>query len=195
MDEDGELVERLRARDERAFAALVDRYHPAMTRLAQNFVPNADAAADVVQETWLAVVRGVDRFEGRSSFRTWLFRILVNRARTIGAKERRAVPVDVREPAVDPRRFTRDGHWSEPPVAWPEDVDDRLTAAATAKHIRAAIADLPEGQRDVVMLRDGEGLSASEVCAVLGLTEGNQRVLLHRGRSRVRQALEEVVTA
>ena len=193
MDEDGELVERLRARDERAFAALVERYHPAMMRLASNFVPNSDAAADVVQETWLAVVRGVDRFEGRSSFRTWLFRILVNRARTVGAKERRVVPVDVSEPAVDPRRFTRDGRWSEPPVTWPEDVDDRLTAAVTAKRIRAAIADLPEGQREVVMLRDGQGLSASEVCAVLGLSEGNQRVLLHRGRSRVRQAVEEVV--
>lgn len=170
--------------------AVVERYHPAMTRLAATFVPNKAVAEEVVQETWLAVVRGIDRFEGRSSFRTWLFRILVNRARTIGTRERRSVPVAVDDEAVDPRRFSSDGSWSEPPVPWPDDVDDRLAAAATARRIRAAIDRLPDGQRQVVTLRDGEGLSAPEVCEILGITEGNQRVLLHRARAQVRSVLD-----
>jgi RNA polymerase sigma-70 factor (ECF subfamily) len=193
VDEDGELLARLRARDERAFVALVERYHPAMIRLASTFVPSTAVAEEVVQETWVAVVRGIDRFEGRSSLRTWLFRIVANRARTIGAKERRSVPVDTGGGAVDPRRFTSDGQWSAPPVPWPDDVDQRLAATANAKRVRAAIAGLPEGQRQVVTLRDGEGLSAPEVCEILGLSEGNQRVLLHRGRSHVRKLVEDVV--
>jgi RNA polymerase sigma-70 factor (ECF subfamily) len=193
VHEDGELLARLRARDEGAFVVLVQRYHPAMIRLATTFVPSAAIAEEVVQETWVAVIRGIDRFEGRSSLRTWLFRILANRARTIGAKERRSVPVDTGEGTVDPRRFTSDGRWSEPPVAWPDDVDERLVATANAKRIRAAIAGLPDGQRQVVTLRDGEGLSAPEVCEILGLTEGNQRLLLHRGRSHVRRLVDDVV--
>jgi RNA polymerase sigma-70 factor (ECF subfamily) len=161
--------------------------------VAASFVPSAAVAEEVVQDTWLAVVRGIDRFEGRSSFRTWLFRILVNRARTTGVRERRSVPVAVDDHAVDPRRFASDGRWSEPPVPWPDDVDDRLAAAASAKLVRAAIARLPDGQRQVVSLRDGEGLTAAEVCDVLAISEGNQRVLLHRGRSTVRRALDEMV--
>lgn len=193
MDEDGELLARLRARDEGAFVALVERYHPAMIRLASTFVPSTAVAEEVVQETWVAVVRGIDRFEGRSSLRTWLFRILANRARTIGAKERRSIPVDTGEGAVDARRFTSDGQWSAPPAPWPDDVDERLVATANARRVRAAIAGLPDGQRQVVTLRDGEGLSAREVCEILGLTEGNQRVLLHRGRSHVRKLVDDVV--
>jgi RNA polymerase sigma-70 factor, ECF subfamily len=195
VDEDRELLGRLRARDEGAFVALVERYHPAMIRLASTFVPSQAVAEEVVQETWLAVLRGIDRFEGRSTFRTWLFRILVNRARTTGVRERRSVPVAVDDHAVDPRRFASDGQWSTPPVPWPDDVDDRLEAAATAKRVRAAIAALPDAQRQVVTLRDGEGLSASEVCAILELTEGNQRVLLHRGRSAVRRAIDAELVA
>jgi RNA polymerase sigma-70 factor, ECF subfamily len=187
--DDLELLDGLRAGDEQAFIVLVGRHHEAMVRLASTFVP-VDAAEEVVQDTWMVVVRGIDRFEGRSSLRTWLMRIVVNRARTTGGKERRTPPVADVERAVDPSRFDRAGAWAVPPVPWVEQADDRLTADAAAPLMRSALRDLPTLQRQVVSLRDVDGLTSREVCDVLDITEGNQRVLLHRGRSRLRQALE-----
>lgn len=187
MDDAG-LLEGLRSGDEEAFRLLVSRYHASLLRLAQTMVPSRAVAEEVVQDTWLGLLRGLDGFEGRSSLRTWLFHILVNRARTTGARERR--PVASAGPAVDPGRFGPDGEWADPPVPWPEEVDDRLVAAQLAARIRPRLDELPDMQRQVVTLRDIEGLGADEVCDLLGLTEGNQRVLLHRGRSRLRGMLE-----
>jgi RNA polymerase sigma-70 factor, ECF subfamily len=186
--EDAELVTRLRSGDEDAFRFLVDRDHCALLRLAQTMVPSRAVAEEVVQDTWLGLVRGIHAFEGRSSLRTWLFHVLVNRARSTGVSERR--PTIGTSPSVDPNRFGPDGGWIDPPVPWPDEVDDRLAAAQLAERIRPRIEELPAMQRQVVTLRDVEGLSAEEVCDLLGLSEGNQRVLLHRGRSRVRGMLE-----
>ena len=190
MDDDAELLDRLRAGDEQAFVVLVRRHHDSMLRLACSFVPSLAVAEEVVQDAWMGVLRGIGGFEGRSSFRTWLFRILVNRARTAGVRERRSVAVGDAEAAVDASRFDETGGWSAPPEHWIEDVDDRLRAGKMADRIRSAIEELPARQREVVTLRDVEGLSSNEVCEVLEITDGNQRVLLHRGRSRVRQVLE-----
>ena len=186
--EDVELVARLRSGDEAAFRFLVDRYHTSLLRLAQTMVPSRAIAEEVVQDTWLGLIRGIHHFEGRSSLRTWLFHVLVNRARSTGVSERR--PTIGTGPSVDPDRFGPDGGWTDPPVPWPDEVDDRLVAAQLAEWIRPRLEDLPDMQRQVVTLRDVEGLSADEVCDLLGLTEGNQRVLLHRGRSRLRGMLE-----
>lgn len=188
--EDAELVERLRAGDEDAFRLIVERYHPSLLRLAQTMVPSRAIAEEVVQDTWLGLVRGIGAFEGRSSLRTWLFHVLVNRAKSTGARERRPAAGITAGPAVDPSRFAPDGSWADPPVPWPEDVDDRLVADELARRIRPKIDELPDMQRQVVTLRDVHGLDAPEVCALLGLSEGNQRVLLHRGRSRLRGMLE-----
>ena len=185
-----DLLQRLRAGDEQAFVVLVRRYHDSMIRLACSFVPSRAVAEEVVQDTWMGVLRGIGGFEGRSSFRTWLFRILVNRARTAGARERRSVAIGDAGPAVDQSRFDAAGAWVAPPEQWIEDIDDRLRAGKMAHRIRSAIEELPSRQREVVTLRDVEGLSSDEVCHVLEITDGNQRVLLHRGRSRVRQVLE-----
>jgi RNA polymerase sigma-70 factor (ECF subfamily) len=194
MESDDELLARLRNGDESAFLALVGRYNASLIRLARTFVPSDAVAEEAVQDTWLGVVRGVDRFEGRSSFKTWLFRILVNRARTAGVREHRHVPVDPSEPTVHPDRFDRSGSWAEPVAPWEPDVDDRLVAATWGPALFAAVDALPERQREVVVLRDVEGLASTDVCAVLGITEGNQRVLLHRGRSRLRAALDTELT-
>jgi RNA polymerase sigma-70 factor, ECF subfamily len=188
--DDADLVLRLRGGDEEAFRYLVERYHTSLLRLAQTMVPSRAVAEEVVQDTWLGLVRGIDRFEGRSSLRTWLFHVLVNRARSTGAHERRPTMGITAGPSVDPSRFGSDGGWADPPVPWPEEVDDRLVAAQLAGRLRPLIDELPDMQRQVVTLRDVEGLSAQEVCDVLGLTEGNQRVLLHRGRARLRGMLE-----
>jgi RNA polymerase sigma-70 factor (ECF subfamily) len=188
--EDAELVTRLRAGDEAAFRLIVERYHPSLLRLAQTMVPSRAVAEEVVQDTWLGLVRGIKGFEGRSSLRTWLFHVLVNRAKTTGVRERRPTTGLTAGPAVDPSRFGPDGAWADPPVPWPDDVDDRLDAKQLADRIRPCIDGLPEMQRQVLVLRDVEGLSAAEVCELLELSEGNQRVLLHRGRSRVRGMLE-----
>ena len=185
-----DLLQRLRAGDEQAFVVLVRRYHDSMIRLASSFVPSRAVAEEVVQDTWMGVLRGIGGFEGRSSFRTWLFRILVNRARTAGARERRSVAIGDAGPAVDQSRFDAAGAWVAPPEQWIEDIDDRLRAGKMAHRIRSAIEELPSRQREVVTLRDVNGLSSDEVCHVLEITDGNQRVLLHRGRSRVRQVLE-----
>jgi RNA polymerase sigma-70 factor, ECF subfamily len=190
VDDDTELLRRLRTGDEQAFVILVRRYHDAMLRLASSFVPSRAVAEEVVQDTWMGVVRGIGGFEERSSFRTWLFRILVNRARTTGERERRSIAIGTAEPAVDQSRFDAAGGWAAPPEQWAEDIDDRLRAGKLAGRIRSAIEELPARQREVVTLRDVDGLSSDEVCHVLDISDGNQRVLLHRGRSRVRQVLE-----
>jgi RNA polymerase sigma-70 factor, ECF subfamily len=190
MHPEFELISRLRSGDERAFTVLVERYHEPMLGLAASFVPSRAVAEEVVQDTWLAALRGLDAFEGRSSLKTWLFRILVNRARSTGSKEQRSIPVADPEPAVDPSRFGGDGGWADPPEHWIEAAERRIEAGRLAGQIRVWIDGLPARQREVVLLRDVEGMSSEDVCAVLALTEGNQRVLLHRGRSRLRQLLE-----
>ncbi len=191
MESDGELLLRLRSGDERAFVSLVEHYHEPMLHLAASFVPNRAVAEEVVQDTWLALLRGLDGFEGRSSLKTWLFRILVNRARTTGSHEQRSVPVANPEPVVDPSRFDGSGGWADPPEQWIEAAEGRMEAGKLADRIRVWIDDLPARQRQVVFLRDVEGMSSVQVCAVLALSDVNQRVLLHRGRSRLRQLFED----
>jgi RNA polymerase sigma-70 factor (ECF subfamily) len=189
--DDADLVARLQAGDEQAFVMLVDRYHAPLLRLASTFVPSRAVAEEVVQDTWLGVVRGIERFEGRSSLRTWLFRIVVNRARTAGVRERRETPSDLAaEPAVPRERFNAAGGWSSPPSPWSDDAEDRIVARQTAHKVSRHLNLLPERQRQVVVMRDFEGLPAPEVCSILGITEANQRVLLHRGRSSLRNMLE-----
>jgi RNA polymerase sigma-70 factor, ECF subfamily len=192
-DPDRELVARMRAGDEQAFVLLVVRHRAAMLGLARTFVPSSAIAEEVVQDTWLGVLRGLDGFAGRSSFKTWLLRILVNRARTTGVREHRSIPVGDAGPAVDRARFDASGAWMSPPQHWIEDSDDRMLAEGLSERIRATLDALPVRQREVVTLRDVEGLSGQEVCDVLEISEANQRVLLHRGRSHLRQALEDAV--
>jgi RNA polymerase sigma-70 factor (ECF subfamily) len=194
-DADLPLLERLRAGDEDAFVTLVGRHNDSMQRLALTFVHSHAVAEEVVQDTWLGVLRGIDRFEGRSSLRTWLLTILVNRARSTGVREARSVPIGGAEPAVDASRFDSGGLWSSPPERWTEQVEERIGATALREQILAALAAMPERQRAVVMLRDVDGLRSDEVCDVLALTAANERVLLHRGRSRLRQALESRIGA
>jgi RNA polymerase sigma-70 factor (ECF subfamily) len=184
VDGDVGLVERLRAGDESAFAELVRRYQPRLLRLAQSTVGSRAVAEEACQDTWLAVVRGVERFEGRSSFQTWLFRILLNRARTTASREQRAG-----QPDDDVERFDRNGAWAEPPTAWTDRVDDRLVAERLAHRVHELLANLPDQQREVVVLRDVEGLEPADVAELLGITDGNQRVLLHRGRAKLRELL------
>ena len=197
VSDDVRLLERLRAGDDEAFVTLVGRHHDSMLRLARTFVPSHAVAEEVVQDTWLGVLRGIDRFEGRSSLRTWLLAILVNRARTAGTREARSVPAsgpDGSVAAVDAGRFDAGGAWSDPPQPWTEEVEDRIGAVALRGQILTALALMPARQRAVVMLRDVDGLRSDEVCDVLGVTAANERVLLHRGRSRLRQALEETIS-
>jgi RNA polymerase sigma-70 factor, ECF subfamily len=190
VDEDAELVAQLRAGDEQAFVALVSRHHTAMLHLADSFVSSRAVAEEVVQDTWLGVLRGIDGFAGRSSFRTWLLRILVNRARSTGVREHRSVAVGDAGPVVDRARFDASGAWMSPPQHWIEDSEDRMHAEALAGQIHRTLDELPVRQREVVVLRDVDGLTSSEVCEVLEISDANQRVLLHRGRSHLRQALE-----
>ena len=187
---DAQLLGRLRAGNESAFVELVGRHHHAMVRLARTYVPSEAVAEEVVQETWLAALRGLSGFEGRAAVRTWLYRILVNRARSVGTNEHKHLPVGDVDPAVDSSRFRRDGSWSYPPAPWVDDVEDRVHAESMAKSIRKAIDDLPAPQRAVLTLRDVEGMTAGEACHVLHIADGHQRVLLHRARSRLRNALE-----
>ena len=187
MDDDVGLVERLRAGDESAFVTLVRQYQPRLLRLAETTVGSRAVAEEVCQETWLAVVRGVDRFEGRSSFKTWLFRILLNRARTSAGKEQRAGRPE--EDVAD--RFDASGAWATPPVPWSDRVDDRLVAERLAARVHELLPSLPDQQRQVVLLRDVEGISAADASEVLGITDGHQRVLLHRGRARLRDLLSD----
>jgi RNA polymerase sigma-70 factor (ECF subfamily) len=197
---DADIVARLREGDESAFAELIDRYGATMLRVAQMYVRDRATAEEVVQETWLAVLKGIDRFEGRSSLKTWLFRILTNRAKTRGERDGRMLPFsalagagdEADEPSVDPDRFLgpdspHPGAWAAPPRAWPQ---DKVLERETLGVIQMAIEELPEAQREVIRLRDVEGWSPMEVADALEITDGNQRVLLHRARSKVRAALE-----
>jgi RNA polymerase sigma-70 factor (ECF subfamily) len=190
----------LRAGDEAAFMALVRRHHAAMVRVAQIYVSRREVAEEVVQEAWVGALRGLDRFEGRSSLKTWLFRIVTNLAKTRAAREGRTIPFSalrtpgsVPEPAVEPERFRPPddarwpGHWAARPAEWPE---QRLLETESLARIKEAIEELPDNQRAVITLRDVEGWSSDEVCNALELSETNQRVLLHRARSKVRRALE-----
>lgn len=197
VGQDDQLVEALRRGEEEAFARLMDRYSPSMLRVAMTFVPSRAVAEEVVQESWLGVLDGVGRFEGRSSFKTWLFQILANRAKTRGTRERRYVPLTPageeggEEAAVDPARFLADGHWRRPPEQWDRGTPERLLLGREALgQIERAIGGLPDQQRQVITLRDIEELEAAEVCNILDISETNQRVLLHRARAKVRQALE-----
>jgi RNA polymerase sigma-70 factor, ECF subfamily len=190
MEPDVELLRRLRAGDERAFVTLVERYNGSMLRLAASFVPSRAVAEEVVQETWLAMLRGLAAFEGRSSLKTWLFTILVNRARSTGVRESRTVPVADAGPVVDASRFGPDGAWVLPPEHWIEEAESRVDAVKLNELLRSALDGLPPRQREVVLLRDVEELTSAEVCGVLSISEANQRVLLHRGRGKLRQVLE-----
>ena len=188
MTDEAGLVERLRAGDEAAFATLVRMYQANLLRVAQTIVGSRAVAEEVVQDTWLAVVRGVDRFEGRSTFKTWLFHILVNRARTSAGREHRTTPV--RDDSLDDS-FDSNGAWATPPVPWADQVDDRIVADSLAARVREILPTLPAVQRQVVVLRDVEGLTSAEVAAALGVTDGNQRVLLHRARAHIRDCLAQ----
>jgi RNA polymerase sigma-70 factor, ECF subfamily len=203
-DDDEQLLLALRRRDEQAFAALVDRYHARLVRLARLFVANEAVAEEVVQETWIGVLQGIDRFEGRSSFRTWLFRILTNQAKRRGQREARSLPfaaisaaqdADDIEYAVAPERFLPAGdewvgHWVSYPLNWRETPEERFLSHETRAFVQEAIAVLPLNQRLVITMRDVEGFPAAEVCNALAISETNQRVLLHRARSKVREQLE-----
>jgi RNA polymerase sigma-70 factor (ECF subfamily) len=190
------LIQQLLARDEAAFSELVAALHGSLLRLALTFVQDRGAAEEVVQETWLGVIKGLRSFEGRSSLKTWIFRILVNRARTRGARDGRVVTFSALETSDGERdladRFTQQGRWLHPPARWEEqDPEDLLLRREAVRHLHDAVADLPSGQRAVITLRDIEGVEPPEVCNILGVTETNQRVLLHRARTKVRAALEE----
>jgi RNA polymerase sigma-70 factor (ECF subfamily) len=192
------LVERLRDGDEAAFTGLVAKHHGRLLWLARTFLSSPASAEEVVQDTWMAVLRGLHGFEGRSSLVTWIYRILANRARTRAVRDGRLVLFsDLErdgggdEPAVDPSRFTDGGSWAEPPGRWERGDPETLLLRSEMRHdIQEAIAGLPPAQRAVVTLRDVEGLSSDEVCNILDLSETNQRVLLHRARSRLRRELE-----
>lgn len=195
------LVAGLRARDDRAFEFLIDRYHAPLNRLALSYVPSRAVAEEVVQETWIGVLRGIDKFEGRSSLSTWIYRILLNIARTRGVKENRSVPfASVGSPddesSVDVDRFAGIGigaphHWATIPSSWEHIPEARLLGAETLEEIKRALDALPEAQREVVAMRDVLGMTSEEICNALDISETNQRVLLHRGRSKLRAALEQ----
>ena len=187
---DDELLEGLRAGDEEAFVALVGRHNHALLYVARSFVPSDAIAEEVVQDTWMAVVRGLSKFEGRSSIKTWLVSIAANRARSTGTRESRVRALSSSEAAVDPSRFDTNGHWITPPESFMEDAEDRMVAGSLSESIHSSLENLPGSQRQVVTLRDVEGLDSKEVCQLLEISEVNQRVLLHRGRSRLRQDLE-----
>jgi len=199
---DQQILTALRMGDEAAFTGLVERHSASMLRIALIYVNDQATAEEVVQETWVAALRGLNGFEGRSSLKTWLFTILTNRARTRAVRENRYVPLEIEgeleaEPIVTPERFNPPGgqfayHWADgsQPQHWDLIPEDRLLAQETRAVVLDAIESLPPNQRQVIRLRDVEGFSAAEVCNMLEISETNQRVLLHRARGRVRQALE-----
>lgn len=200
-----QLLERLREKDETAFEILLDRYHSGMVNIALIYLNERTVAEEVVQETWIGVLRGLHRFEGRSSLKTWIFSILVNRAKTWAQREGRYVNLSAlddsdagsHEAAVNPDRFNPADdprwphHWKSAPQSWDEIPENRLLSQETHERIRNAIETLPAKQRAVITLRDLEECSSDEVCNILALSESNQRVLLHRARSKVRQILEK----
>lgn len=197
--DDNALLDRLRSGDAAAFHTLVERYHVRMVRLARMFVSTDASAEEVVQDTWVVVLDGLDAFEGRSSLLTWISRIVVNRAKTRGGREARTLPfsafgkaqAEPDEAAVDPTRFGANGEWCAPPIRWDDETPERLIGNRQAMALAAEeIQQLPERQRIIIILRDAMGWTADEVCNVLELAETNQRVLLHRARSRIRARLE-----
>jgi RNA polymerase sigma-70 factor (ECF subfamily) len=203
-ESDVRLVAALRRGEEHAFSHLLDLYHAPLLRLAMTYVRNRAVAEEIVQDTWLGVIRGIDRFEERSSLKTWIFRILANQAKTRALREGRTVPFSSleswshsAEPAVEPERFLDVSHprwphhWVTPPANWEGIPESRLLARETLARVQAAIEELPAAQRAVISLRDIEGWTAEEVCELLEISETNQRVLLHRARSKVRRALEQ----
>jgi len=197
---DDELVTRLRRGDEQAFAALIDRYHASMLRVACRFVSDTAVAEDVVQETWIGVLRGIDRFAGRSTLKTWLFTILLNQARRRGSLESRSVPFSAlgerdAQPSVEPDRFFPPGdeyagHWMAELTDWTQSAEDSVLAGEIRALIQRTIDCLPPIQGIVITLRDLEGWSAAEVCQALSISETNQRVRLHRARTIVRREIE-----
>lgn len=193
--DDAELLQRLLKGDEGAFVEIVTRYNESLVRVARYYVNSDASAEDVAQDTWIAVLKGVDRFEGRSSFKTWLFRILVNRARSTGLKEHRVIPTDpmAAERSVSANRFNEGGMWSDPPVPFTETIDDGIVNGPIVLLVHESIARLPDTARAVVTLRDVEGLSTTEVAELLGITEANVRVILHRCRARIRSDVETVM--
>lgn len=196
------LLSLLRQRDETAFTQLVEQFHTSLVRLARLFVQDDSIAEELCQETWLAVLQGLDRFEGRSSLKTWIFTILTNKARTRSHRDNRSLlfsdfeETDLDSPTVAPERFNDPSasawpnHWAIAPGSWEGIPEDRILSQETLTLIRHTIAGLPENQRAVITLRDVEELSAQEICNILGISETNQRVLLHRARARVRETLE-----
>ena len=204
MEDERILIQKLRARDESAFVELVERYYGHLLPLASFCVSSRAVAEEVVQDAWVAVLTGIDRFEERSSFKTWICRIVMNLARTRGVRESRMVPfsefindeLESSEPAVDPARFQASNgdypdHWSTAPRPWNADPEAQLLGSETMSVLDQAVGTLPEAQRLVLTLRDIQGLSAEEVCNILEISETNQRVLLHRARSKVRGTLED----
>jgi RNA polymerase sigma-70 factor (ECF subfamily) len=201
MIDEQTLIERLKARDESAFVELIESYYGYLFPLADFYVSNKAVAEEVVQETWLAVLKGIDRFEGRSSFKTWISQIVMNQARTRGVREGRMVPFsefaddDKPEPAIDPACFQLQhegcpGHWSVAPRPWNDDPESQLLSSESMTVLQNAVALLPDAQRLVLTMRDIQGDTPEEVCNVLSISETNQRVLLHRARSRVRGMVE-----
>lgn len=198
--DDQRIIAGLRAGDETAFTEMVDRYNGSLVRVAMRYVPSRAVAEEVVQDTWIGVIEGIDRFEGRSTIKTWLYKILIYKARARGERERRTVPLsalagDESAPSVPTERFRGSdalwaGHWATPPRRWDGDAEERALAGEARSVIDAAIAVMPLAQREVIVMRDLSGFSSVAVCELLGLTEANQRVLLHRARSRVRAVLE-----
>jgi RNA polymerase sigma-70 factor (ECF subfamily) len=201
VSDEAALIARLRDGDERAFEALVDRHYGTMLAVARGYVKSNAVAEEVVQEAWLGVLKGIDRFEGRSSLRTWIIRIVANIAQTRGAREARSVPLSSLTPdddeaaAVDPDRFRGPhdafpGHWWQYPADWQALPEQSLLGRETLALVMEVVSELPAAQRQVITLRDISGFSSEEVCDALDVSAGNQRVLLHRARSRVRAALE-----
>jgi RNA polymerase sigma-70 factor (ECF subfamily) len=196
------LIERLRQGDEQAFESLVARHYATMLAVARTYVQTRAVAEEVVQEAWLGFLQSLDRFEGRSSLRTWIVAIVVNKAKDRAVRERRSVPFASLEPepAVDPARFrgpgeAYPGHWRSGPPRWSAPPDVISQDRETLRAVMGAIAELPPAQQAVIRMRDLQGCSAEEVCSALELTAANQRVLLHRARSRVRAALEDHAAA
>lgn len=199
--EDDDLCERLERGEEQAFRDLFRQHHAHMVRLARAFVADRAAAEEVAQDTWLAVLTGIGGFERRSSLKSWIYAILVNKARTRAGRDRRTISLPdfaqegaSAEPAVNPSRFDSRGYWVDPPRLWHDLNPERVVAGQQLwAHVMRAIEDLPPSQRAVILMRDVEGQGSEETCSMLGLTEANQRVLLHRARARVRQVVEALL--
>jgi RNA polymerase sigma-70 factor, ECF subfamily len=198
--EEADLLARLRAGDERAFEALVERHHTMMIAVARTYVKTHAVAEEVVQDAWLGVLKGINRFEGRSSLKTWIVRILINNARTRAVRDARSVPFSSLESAHGDAAVSRDrfrgpgdsfaGHWTRYPQDWRSLPEEVLLGRETIGAAMRAINELPAAQQAVIRMRDVDGWTGEEVCAALNISPGNQRVLLHRARSQVRAALE-----